>query len=255
LDSAERACQSFLPRLRKPIRLKGVDGSGFGSQVPGCWFLKGMISRFLFYGGFLVAVAVLPYFSSQWLKASRTTDGSAQTSSAAFDGGLAAGTPNFTSPAGAPPINAARSDSPPIVPMAEAITFDVTPSWLYGRWPRVTTGLPEGDLQGYRVPLVTGTREDDVAGSLTYYFTARQTCQRITFQGTTGDPRKVIAHIVGRFGLIERTSNDPGTQLYQTRWNGKPVSELRIKAAPVVSASAPLARYEVQWTLNSWARK
>jgi hypothetical protein len=139
--------------------------------------------------------------------------------------------------------------------MAEALRFDVTAPWVLQRWPRVVTGLPDGDLQGYRVPLVTGTREDDIAGALTYYLSPQQACRRITFSGTAGDPRKLVAHVVGQFGLIQRTSNDPALQLYQTRWNGKPVSELRIKPVAVVRADSPHARYEVELTLNSWARR
>ena len=114
------------------------------------------------------------------------------------------------------------------------------------------TGLPEGQLQGYRVPLVTGTREDDVVGSLTYYFDAQQVCRKITLQGSVGDPRKLVAYIMGRFELLRQTSTDPGLHLYQTRWNGKPVSELRIKAVPVVKASTPHARYQIELALNSW---
>jgi hypothetical protein len=138
------------------------------------------------------------------------------------------------------------------VGLSEAIRFDVTTAWLFGRWPRVTAGLPEGDLQGYRVPLISGTREDDVAGSLTYYFNARQVCQKITLLGSTGDPRKITAEVIGRFGLRRQTTSDASLQLYQTRWNGKPVSELKIKIVPVVKASEPFARYEINLLLTSW---
>ena len=41
----------------------------------------------------------------------------------------------------------------------EVLRFDLTPDWILHRWPRVSTGLAQLDLQGYRVPLVSGTRE------------------------------------------------------------------------------------------------
>jgi hypothetical protein len=218
-----------------------------------------MIHRVLFYGLFLAAVAVLPYASSEWLKASRSKANATASDGAASSSGLAAADNSIASKSTvalvSPPPAAITASTPPVVPLAEAVRFEATPSWVMQRWPRVTAGLPDGQLQGYRVPLITGTREDDVAGSLTYYFNAQLACQRITFQGTSGDPRKVTQYIAGQFGLTRRTSDDPGLLLYQARWNGKPVSELRIKPAPVVSASAPLARYEVQWTLSSWGRK
>jgi hypothetical protein len=141
-----------------------------------------------------------------------------------------------------------------VVGIAEAIRFDVTTASIINRWPRVTAGLPEDNLQGYRVPLVTGTRHDEIAGSLTYYFNNQQLCQKITFQGVTGDPTKFTSYIVSNFGLNRQASSDPGMHLYQTRWNGKPVSELQIKVMPVVKADAPHARYEVQLTLSNWSR-
>ena len=73
--------------------------------------------------------------------------------------------------------------------LGEVINFGATPSWIMTRWPRVTVGLAELDMQGYRVPLVTGTKYDDLAGSLTYYFDQDQRVKLIHFRGTTGDPR------------------------------------------------------------------
>lgn len=217
-----------------------------------------MIIRLILSGLFLAAVAVMPYFSSQWMKSSgtakspdgSTSAGSSLSNSAAGGAGIPA--PGSMAAVAPGQIGAARSDAPPIVGLSEAIRFDVTTAWLFQRWPRVTAGLPEGELQGYRVPLVSGTREDDVAGSLTYYFNARQVCQKITLVGSTGDTRKISAEIVGRFGLRRQTTSDASMHLYQTRWNGKPVSELKIKTAPVVKSSEPFARYEINLVLTSW---
>jgi hypothetical protein len=217
---------------------------------------KPMILRLFFAGLFLVAVAVLPYFSSEWMKSSSTAsggEGSAQgATSLSGTAPVGAGIATPITGIGGPPVGSARPDAPPIVALSEAIRFNVTPAWLFGRWPRVTTGLPDGEFQGYRVPLVSGTREDDVTGSLTYYFNARQVCQKITLVGATGDVRKITGEVVGRFGLRRQTSDDAGLHLYQTRWNGKPVSQLKIKAAPVVKASEPLARYQIDLVLYSW---
>jgi hypothetical protein len=216
-----------------------------------------MLIRLLSAGLFLVAVAVLPYFSSEWLKSSRSaTNGEPTTKGGSLPPDATTGTNSvvtgMTPALGAPQMNAPRADAPPIVGLSEAIRFDVTTAWLFARWPRVTAGLPEGDLQGYRVPLVSGTREDDVAGSLTYYFNPRQVCQKITLVGATGDPRKITAEVVGRFGLRRQTSGDAGLHLYQTRWNGKPVSELKVRAVPVVKSSEPLSRFEINLVLTSW---
>jgi hypothetical protein len=217
-----------------------------------------MIHRILFYVLILVAAGALPYVSSEWRKASRPLGADAtelaETAppTAATAAGPAGASPSILL---ATPTSVPKIGEPPLVAIEEAIRFDVTTPWLFSRWPRVTTGLPDGQLQGYRVPLVTGTREDDLAGSLTYYFDVHQVCKRITFQGTVGDPRRITSHVISRFGLPQQKGDDPGLQIFQSRWNGKPVSELRIKAAPVVKSNAPHARYDVQLTLNSWARK
>ena len=118
------------------------------------------------------------------------------------------------------------------------------------RWPRVTSGLAELDLQGYRVPLVTGTAEDDLAGSLTYYFDKNQHVAFINFKGTTGNPRKLISLVMSRYRFLPQKTDDPGLALYQVKWNGQPQSELRIRTARVVRANQPHARYEIDLAMK-----
>jgi hypothetical protein len=211
------------------------------------------MGRVLFPALFLAGAAGLPYLSSEW---SKSGPPSAETAIEGSTQGMPS-PPIATATVPAPTLLAAPAmpqlAEPPLVGIADAIRFDVTTAWIINRWPRVTAGLPEDNLQGYRVPLVTGTRHDEIAGSLTYYFNAQQVCQKITFQGTTGVPGKITAYVVNQFGLTRQASNDPGLHLYQTRWNGKPVSELKIKAMPVVKADAPHARYDIQLTLNGWS--
>jgi hypothetical protein len=134
--------------------------------------------------------------------------------------------------------------------LADVIRFDGTPAWVVARWPRVTAGLAELDLQGYRVPLVTGTHDDDLAGSLTYYFDKDQKVAFISFHGTTGDPRKIVMLVTSRFNMTPQACNDPGLALYQIKWHGKPQSELRIRPARVVRADQPRARYEVDLAMK-----
>ena len=83
----------------------------------------------------------------------------------------------------------------PTPAMAEVLRFDISPAWVLQRWPRVSTDLARLQLHGYRVPLVTGTSQSDVAGSLTYYFNPGQQVQQITLRGTTGDPRALISFL------------------------------------------------------------
>jgi len=47
--------------------------------------------------------------------------------------------------------------------------------------------------EGLRVTLVTGDKLEDLAGSLTYWFDRQGRVERITFQGVTGNPAKLVS--------------------------------------------------------------
>lgn len=134
----------------------------------------------------------------------------------------------------------------PVRDLAEVFRFDVTTDWILRHWPRVSTGLAQLQLQGYRVPLVTGTGEADLAGSLTYYFNARQKVQRITFCGTTGDARQLVALLTSRHQFTRRLTNSPGLFVYEVvSPAGRPQGVLKIQSAQIVKASEPYRRFDV----------
>ena len=159
---------------------------------------------------------------------------------------------------GQTPVAAGASDVPPLVggaellarapthnDLAEVFRWDVTTAWVLAHWPRVSAGLSEVEMQGYRVPLVTGTATDDLAGSLTYYFNKRQQVQRITFFGTTGDSRRLVALLATKFGFVRELNDDPSLFLYRVREGRKVLSELRIKPAHIVRSDEPHTRFDV----------
>ena len=117
----------------------------------------------------------------------------------------------------------------PMVDMDQAFRLDVTPATVMSRWPRVSNGLPDEKLQGMRVALITGLREDDLAGSLTYYFTPSQHCAKLTFIGSTGDPTRFIQLMTSRFAFKPFTNGEPGVMRYEIRWNGSAQSELVVR--------------------------
>jgi hypothetical protein len=142
-------------------------------------------------------------------------------------------------------------EGPPIQNLSDVLRFDVTPQWIMGRWPRVSTGLAHLQLQGYRVPLVTGTSQSDLAGALTYYFDSQQQLQRITFRGATGDARGLVATVTSRYQLTRRITNDPSMYVYESvQPNGQPASALRIRSAAIIKASEPQRRFDVELVLQ-----
>ena len=130
--------------------------------------------------------------------------------------------------------------------LEEVLRFDITPAWIIERWPRVSSGLSELDLQGYRVALVTGTTDSDLAGSLTYYFDNKNQVDRIIFHGSSGDPGQLVALVTSRYELKKQKTDDPSRTLFQRKLWGKSVSELRIRPAPVLRSDMPQARYEIE---------
>ena len=146
---------------------------------------------------------------------------------------------------------AAAIDSLPLPSLSEVLRFDVTVEWVMQRWPRVSTGLPYLQLQGYRVPLVTGTTVADLAGSLTYYFNAQQRVERITFHGTTGNPSALITILSGQYHFVRRLTNDPGLVLYETvDASNRPAGTVKIRSAKVVRADQPYSRFEVDLVMD-----
>jgi hypothetical protein len=163
--------------------------------------------------------------------------------------GAASSEPLRAAPAGEKP--ALPLEGVPTQSLAEVLRFDVTTGWVLRRWPRVSTGLAELPLQGYRVPLVTGTAETDLAGALTYYFNSQQQVQRIGFQGTTGNPRELIRLLSDRYKFARRLTNDPGLYVYEVADPaGRPKSVLRIQSVGVVKSSEPRRRFDVELMLE-----
>jgi hypothetical protein len=139
----------------------------------------------------------------------------------------------------------------PVADLAEVLRFDVTPGWVISRWPRVSTGGPHLQLQGYRVPLVTGTKESDIAGSLTYYFNAQQKVQRITFHGATGDPQLLIRLLTSRHAFVRRLTNDPGLVVFEApQADGRRTSLLKLTSVGVVKSSDPRRRLKVELAME-----
>ncbi|TWT73254.1 DUF6690 family protein [Allorhodopirellula solitaria] len=135
-----------------------------------------------------------------------------------------------------------------VTDIRQALRFDLTPSMILGRFSRVSTVLADLQLEGLRVPVVTGTRADDLAGTLTYYFDHSGAIQRINLHGFTGETDRIVATLTNHYGLQTEQTLDAG--VYTKRWNGIPVHLLRITHAPVVFSDAVHQKYTVFLELN-----
>lgn len=136
----------------------------------------------------------------------------------------------------------------PVADFRDVLRFDITPQWVTSRFARVTTILSDLDLEGMRVPLVTGTRVDDIAGNITYYFRHDGKLQRVSLQGLTGDPTRLVRLMTDSYGMQARPTLDAG--VYTIEWNGRPTSVLKVTRAPVMYADATHQRHTVFLELN-----
>jgi len=136
----------------------------------------------------------------------------------------------------------------PVSDLREVLRFDISPQWVTERFSRVTTVLAELQLDGLRVPMVTGTGPDDLAGSISYYFDQTSRLQRVMLHGFTGDPNSVVETMTQHYGLQREPALEAG--VYARRWNGMPVHFLRITRAPVVYSDAVHHKFTVFLELN-----
>lgn len=136
----------------------------------------------------------------------------------------------------------------PIYDLREVLRFDISPEWVTSRFSRVTTVLADTELEGLRVPLVTGIGPADLAGSITYYFDASGKLQRVMLHAFTGDASRVVATMTQFYGLQAEPSLDAG--VYTRRWNATPVHFLRLTRAPIVYSDALHHKLTVYLELN-----
>ena len=147
-----------------------------------------------------------------------------------------------------------RSPAPlegmPVYSLAEVLRMDISKEWVYQRWARKSTGLADPQLFGVRVPLVSGTRMTDIAGSLTYYFNAAGQVDRITLIGQTADTRGLVNFLIRHYRFEPQTPRVAGEQLFQMKYQGLVVSELRTYPKPVLWATSPHNSFSIDLELN-----
>lgn len=148
----------------------------------------------------------------------------------------------YRSPA---PLEGVRTHS-----LGEVLRMDVSKEWVYSRWARKSTGLADPELFGIRVPLVSGTRMTDVAGSLTYYFNRQGQVERIRLAGTTADTTELVNLVAMRYGLRPAPPRLAGEQLYRVERNGVSESELVTRPESVLWATSPHDSFSVQLEIN-----
>lgn len=136
----------------------------------------------------------------------------------------------------------------PVHDLRDVLRFDISPAWVSKHFSRVSTVLADLRLDGLRVPLVTGTKPDDIAGTVTYYFDHGGKLQRVSLHGFTGDPQRIINTMHQHYHMKPEPSLDAGISV--VRWNGVPSGLLKVTRAPVMYADATHQKYTLFLELN-----
>ncbi|QDS93532.1 hypothetical protein FF011L_23020 [Roseimaritima multifibrata] len=136
----------------------------------------------------------------------------------------------------------------PVHDLRDVLRFDITPNWISGHFARVTTVLADLQLDGLRVPLVTGTDATDLAGTITYYFDHSGQMQRVNVQGFVGDPADITQLMQQYYHMSPEPTLDAG--VFTVRWNGMATGLLKLTRAPVMYSDATHQRYTVFLELN-----
>ncbi len=157
--------------------------------------------------------------------------------------GQYSGTDPLGNPASVTPLT-----NPGIRDFRQFLRFDISPGWVTATFPRVTTVLSNVQMDGLRVPVVTGTSVTDFAGTADYYFDRNQQIRRIILQGACGDPSVVASMLLENYGL----KNEPslGGHLYTGRWNNRITSVALIQPAPIVYANDNYHKFSLFIEIN-----
>ena len=137
---------------------------------------------------------------------------------------------------------------PEVSNFGDVFRFDMTPQSVTQRWSRVSTGLGDVRLQGYRVPLVTGTADSDLAGSLTYYFDGYPKMRRITFLGTTANPQRLVEFLGKHYGFRQYQTGNARVTTYRGHYRFR--GTLKVTPAEILDKSLASTNYKVELSLE-----
>lgn len=151
--------------------------------------------------------------------------------------------------ANGPNLAAVPMEFLPVADLGEIFRFDVSPDWVKQRWERISTNPGEFGLSGLRIPLVTGVNASDLQGSLTYYFDANKTAQKITFRGWTGNSAALLRLLSEKYGFKQQPTQWAG--LFTSQNRSGPTGVIAMKHPNVISADNPSQQIALMLEINN----
>ena len=139
----------------------------------------------------------------------------------------------------------------PITPQEVVFRFDKTPAWISQTWKRVDVVHSEYPLIGYRVAIITGQKNDDLGGVLTYYF-EKNRLGRIDFSGQTGDFQKIQQFLIRVYGMKQSEESLLNTSIYESSLSNSyfreemPTSFLKVTTSQTLYPGRSKGNYEIE---------
>jgi len=132
---------------------------------------------------------------------------------------------------------------------ADFFQFNITQEWITRRWPDEVTEIEENKVRGYRVPLVSGTSEQDLYGSMIYYFGPGDTLSRISFLGSTGDAKYQIQWIGQQFGFHKKRRKGQ-TAIFRPQKENSYQGILKIAPKSIIASDVTTQRYDIHLVVD-----
>jgi hypothetical protein len=86
-------------------------------------------------------------------------------------------------------------------------------------------------------------------GSLTYYFDANQTLQKITFRGWSGNPEGLINLVTNSYGFKNKPTSGAG--LYLANKRRQPTGVLYMQHPNIIRADNPTQQFAILLEINN----
>lgn len=157
----------------------------------------------------------------------------------------------LSAPAPATPESRQRGE--PSVPATEAypstpgpatidlrawLRWDLPRGYLLWQHPHAAIVPTERNLLGYRIPFTTGLQPQDLTGTLTYYFDAKDQLQRMELSAASGNPWPMTQWLLPQFRLQPIASPDPNIRLAILKSRDQTQSLLAVAIGKAPSASS-----------------
>jgi|694.fasta_scaffold00715_3 hypothetical protein len=128
---------------------------------------------------------------------------------------------------------------PATIDLRAWLRWDLPRGYLLWQHPNAAIVPTERNLLGYRIPFTTGLQSQDLTGTLTYYFDAKDQLQRMELSAASGNPWPMTQWLLPQFHLQPIASLQPNIRLAILKSREKTQSLLAVATGEAPSASSP----------------